>query len=51
MLAVAHQYRGQGIATKLVRKAVDAMIAHNADEVCHLACSISIGHHQTIDIE
>lgn len=33
MLAVSSAYRGQGIATSLVRKAIDAMIARNADEV------------------
>jgi len=33
MLAVSSSYRGQGIATSLVRKAIDAMIARDADEV------------------
>ncbi|QKX56187.1 uncharacterized protein TRUGW13939_03287 [Talaromyces rugulosus] len=33
MLAVREEYRGQGIATKLVRMAIDAMIELNADEV------------------
>lgn len=33
MLAVKTEYRGKGIATKLVRMAVDAMIAKDADEV------------------
>lgn len=33
MLAVKTGHRGQGIATKLVRMAVDAMIASDADEV------------------
>ncbi|KAI9836159.1 MAG: N-alpha-acetyltransferase mak3 [Sclerophora amabilis] len=33
MLAVRKEYRGQGIATKLVRMAIDAMIERNADEI------------------
>ena len=33
MLAVSSAYRGHGIATILVRKAIDAMIARDADEV------------------
>lgn len=33
MLAVSSSYRGHGIATTLVRKAIDAMIARDADEV------------------
>jgi peptide alpha-N-acetyltransferase len=33
MLAVSSAYRGHGIATTLVRKAIDAMAARNADEV------------------
>ncbi|KAI9758273.1 MAG: N-alpha-acetyltransferase 30 [Chaenotheca gracillima] len=33
MLAVREEYRGQGIATKLVRMAIDAMIAGDADEI------------------
>lgn len=33
MLAVREEYRGQGIATNLVRMAIDAMIELNADEV------------------
>jgi peptide alpha-N-acetyltransferase len=33
MLAVSSSYRGHGIATTLVRKALDAMIARGADEV------------------
>ena len=33
MLAVKEQYRGKGVATKLVRMAVDAMIERDADEV------------------
>ncbi|EEP82019.1 L-A virus GAG protein N-acetyltransferase [Uncinocarpus reesii 1704] len=32
MLAVPEKYRGQGIATKLVCMAIDAMIERNADE-------------------
>ncbi|KAJ5155390.1 N-alpha-acetyltransferase 30 [Penicillium capsulatum] len=34
MLAVREEFRGQGIATKLVRMAIDAMIERDADEVC-----------------
>ena len=33
MLAVRQEYRGQGIATKLVRMAIDAMIERDAEEV------------------
>lgn len=33
MLATQQEYRGRGIATKLVRLAVDAMTARNADEI------------------
>lgn len=33
MLAVSSVYRNQGIATTLVRRAIDAMIARDADEV------------------
>ncbi|KAJ5643789.1 Acetyltransferase GNAT family [Penicillium longicatenatum] len=33
MLAVREEYRGRGIATKLVRMAIDAMIERNADEI------------------
>ncbi len=33
MLAVAATFRGRGIATSLVRKAINAMAARNADEV------------------
>jgi peptide alpha-N-acetyltransferase len=36
MLAVREEYRGRGIATKLVRMAIDAMIERDADEVCLL---------------
>lgn len=36
MLAVPEEHRGKGIATKLVRRAVDAMIAKDADEVSSL---------------
>lgn len=38
MLAVREEYRGKGIATKLVKRAIDAMIAGNADEVCIALC-------------
>jgi ribosomal protein S18 acetylase RimI-like enzyme len=33
MLAVREEYRGRGIATRLVRMAIDAMIARDADEI------------------
>lgn len=33
MLAVASPYRGKGIATALVKKAIDAMAQRNADEI------------------
>ena len=38
MLAVREEYRGRGIATKLVRMAIDAMIERNADEVRIYSC-------------
>lgn len=34
MLAVKGEHRGKGIATKLVRMAIDTMIEGDADEVC-----------------
>lgn len=34
MLAVKKEHRGKGIATELVRMAIDAMIIKDADEVC-----------------
>ena len=33
MLAVREEHRGKGVATKLVRMAVDVMIERDADEV------------------
>lgn len=33
MLAVKKEHRGKGIATKLVRMAIDMMIERDADEV------------------
>ena len=33
MLAVSALYRGHGIATALVKRAIDAMVQRNADEV------------------
>jgi N-alpha-acetyltransferase 30 len=33
MLAVSSPHRGRGIATALVRRAIDAMIARDADEI------------------
>lgn len=44
MLAVREEYRGRGIATELVRMAIDAMIARNADEVGIFASFVSTGH-------
>jgi N-alpha-acetyltransferase 30 len=44
MLAVREECRGRGIATKLVRMAIDAMIDRNADEV---SIHIDILHLQT----
>lgn len=39
MLAVREGFRGKGVATKLVRMAVDTMIERDADEVPpSLAC-------------
>lgn len=43
MLATRQEYRGQGIASKLVRMAVEKMIKKDADEVrflptCALLC-------------
>jgi N-alpha-acetyltransferase 30 len=37
MLAVRKEHRGKGIATKLVRMAIDIMIERDADEVFCLA--------------
>lgn len=34
MLAVREEYRGKGIATRLVRMTIDKMIERGADEVC-----------------
>jgi peptide alpha-N-acetyltransferase len=42
MLAVREEYRGQGIATKLVRMAIDAMIELSADEVSSPLLSLSL---------
>lgn len=42
MLAVREEYRGKGIATKLVRMAIDAMIERNADEVRFFLSFLSI---------
>ena len=41
MLAVKKEYRGKGIATKLVRMAIDRMIERDADEVHALLLSPS----------
>ncbi|KAJ5861542.1 uncharacterized protein N7529_008852 [Penicillium soppii] len=43
MLAVREEYRGRGIATKLVRMAIDAMIERDADEVCTYANAFCLG--------
>ena len=37
MLATREEYRGRGIASKLVRMAVEKMIEKDADEVCALS--------------
>jgi len=37
MLAVKEEYRGKGVATKLVRMAVDRMIEQDAEEVLFLS--------------
>jgi peptide alpha-N-acetyltransferase len=42
MLAVKKEHRGRGIASKLVRMAMDGMIAKDADEVCCFSCTISL---------
>jgi peptide alpha-N-acetyltransferase len=39
MLAVKKEHRGRGIASKLVRMAMDGMIAKDADEVGYLSRS------------
>lgn len=36
MLATKEEYRGKGIATRLVRMAIDAMVERDADEVGYL---------------
>lgn len=36
MLAVVEEFRGKGIATKLVKMAIEAMKARDADEVCEI---------------
>ena len=36
MLAVREENRGRGVATKLVRMAIDAMIERDADEVFYV---------------
>jgi peptide alpha-N-acetyltransferase len=33
MLAVASPFRGRGVATALVKKAIEAMVKRNADEI------------------
>ena len=40
MLATRAEYRGRGIATKLVRMAIDKMVEKDADEVCSLSLSL-----------
>ncbi|KAI9850624.1 MAG: N-alpha-acetyltransferase mak3 [Thelocarpon superellum] len=42
MLAVKEEYRGRGIATKLVRMAIDAMIKRDADEVGQSNMSMAV---------
>lgn len=48
MLAVREEYRGRGIATELVRMAIDAMIARNADEVGVFASFFSPGNGSSV---
>jgi peptide alpha-N-acetyltransferase len=38
MLATKMEYRGAGIATELVRMAINAMTVKNADEVGFMSC-------------
>lgn len=40
MLAVRQDHRGQGIASKLVRMAIEKMKAQNADEVSNASVMI-----------
>ena len=41
MLAVREEYRGKGIATTLVRMAIDIMVEREADEVeCLASCCL-----------
>ncbi|RMJ23897.1 acetyltransferase [Aspergillus sp. HF37] len=42
MLAVREEFRGQGIATRLVRMAIDAMIERDADEVRPVPAGIAL---------
>lgn len=41
MLAVKKEHRGRGIASKLVRMAMDGMIAKDADEVGYISQTFS----------
>lgn len=43
MLAVREEYRGKGIATRLVRMSIDAMIEREADEVCLPVVKLGMG--------
>lgn len=40
MLAVKEEHRGKGIATRLVRMAIDHMIEQNAEEVCPICTTV-----------
>lgn len=42
MLATRKDYRGHGIATSLVKMAIEKMISEDADEVSHLASHFSV---------
>lgn len=42
MLAVREEHRGKGIATKLVRMAIDAMIERDAEEVRSTSSTLAL---------
>ena len=44
MLAVREEHRGKGIATNLVRMAIDVMIEREADEVCFIVFDENLLH-------
>jgi ribosomal protein S18 acetylase RimI-like enzyme len=45
MLAVKKEHRGRGIASKLVRMAMDGMIAKDADEVSYCSQHLNCENH------